>query len=238
MIYGLHAVRAALSNPRRVIRHAYFTANAAVKFAEMATARDIPSEIVAPSYFDTIAGGAVHQGALAVCEPLIQPQLDGFLSELAPSAVSNIAVLDQVTDPHNVGAVLRSAAAFGIGALIVQDRHSPPLSATLAKAASGALELVPIIAEVNLTRALIKLKDSGFRCLGFDSTAPELFSGGAVSTQRSAFVFGAEDRGLRRLLRETCDSIYAIRSGGSLSSLNISNAAAIVFYEAAKQRQG
>ncbi len=147
-------------------------------------------------------------------------------------------MLDQVTDPHNVGAVLRSAAAFGVAALIVQDRHSPPLSGALAKAASGALEHVPVIATVNLARALERLKDRGFFCLGFDSEGAERFGKAAVADARAVFVFGAEDKGLRRLVREGCDAVYALSAPGPIRSLNISNAAAIVFYEAAQARAG
>ncbi len=113
-------------------------------------------------------GGAVHQGAVLHVEPLEQPTLDEFLDSVPEDAPAAIAMLDQVTDPHNVGAVLRSAAAFGVAAVIVQDRHSPPLSGTLAKAASGALDCVPVVSTVNLARAFERLKECGFLCLGFD----------------------------------------------------------------------
>jgi 23S rRNA (guanosine2251-2'-O)-methyltransferase len=116
----------------------------------------------------------------------------------------------------------------------VQDRHSPPMTGTLAKAASGALEHVPVISTVNLSRALERLKKSEFVCVGFDSEAPERFTAEAVAVRRAAFVFGAEDRGLRRLVREGCDRFYALSAPGKIKSLNISIAAAIVFYEAAK----
>ncbi len=128
-----------------------------------------------------------------------------------------------------------SAAAFGVAALIVQDRHSPPLSGTLAKAASGALEHVPVIATVNLARALERLKDRGFFCLGFDSEG-QPFARTAAGEARAVFVFGAEDKGLRRLVREGCDAVYALSAPGPIKSLNISNAAAIAFYEAAQAK--
>jgi 23S rRNA (guanosine2251-2'-O)-methyltransferase len=238
LIYGLHAVEAALQNPKRLIRHAYLTENAGAKLGPMLSARGVAATTLHPQDFEGLVGAsAVHQGAVLYAESLTQPSLDEYLDELGEEAPAVLAVLDQVTDPHNVGAVLRSAAAFGIAAVIVQDRHSPPLSGTLAKAASGAVEHVPIIATVNLARALERLKDHGFRCVGFDSEAPEQFDGKTGFTSRAALVFGAEDKGLRRLTREGCDALYALFVPGKIKSLNISNAAAIVFHEAAKTNQ-
>jgi 23S rRNA (guanosine2251-2'-O)-methyltransferase len=235
VIFGLHAVEAALSNPKRAIRHAYLTENAAAKLGQLAVTRAVQATTLNPADFDALVGAAtVHQGAVLHVEPLAQPGLDEFLDALPEDAPAMLAMLDQVTDPHNVGAVLRSAAAFGIRAVIVQDRHSPPLSGSLAKAASGALEHVAVIATVNLARALGRLKDHGFHCVGFDSSAASRFDVRAASEPRVAFVFGAEDRGLRRLVREGCDALYALCAPGQIKSLNISNAAAIVFYEAAK----
>jgi len=238
IIFGVHAAGAALSNPNRVIRHAYLTGNAAARFAGLIAARNIPATEILPQDFDALLGtGAVHQGAVLLCEPLAQPGLDDFLAALPDGAPARLAMLDQVTDPHNAGAVLRSAAAFGIAGVIVQERHSPPLTGTLAKAASGALEYVPVIATVNLARALDRLKEHGFECLGFDSSASLQFGAAATGGQRIAFVFGAEDKGLRRLIREGCDRLYVLPAPGKIKSLNISNAAAIVFYEAAKVHQ-
>ncbi|MGB9025327.1 MAG: 23S rRNA (guanosine(2251)-2'-O)-methyltransferase RlmB [Rhodomicrobium sp.] len=238
-IFGLHAVEAALSNPKRTAKHAYLTENAAAKLGPLIAARGVAVTSLHPHDFDALVGaGAVHQGAVLDAEPLAQPGLDEFLDALPPGKPAALAMLDQVTDPHNVGAVLRSAAAFGIAALIVQDRHSPPVTGTLAKAASGALEHVPLIATVNLARALERLKDSDFVCVGFDSEAAQRFDAAAASMPRAVFVFGAEDKGLRRLIREGCDALYALSAPGKIKSLNISNAAAIVFYEAAKANRG
>ncbi len=238
IVFGMHAAEAALSNPKRKIVRAYLTENAAAKLGALAAARGVPADPIHTQDFDALLGpGTVHQGAVLHAEPLAQPGLDDFLDTLPDGAPAALAMLDQVTDPHNVGAVLRSAAAFGIAALIVQDRHSPPLTGTLAKAASGAIEHVPVIATVNLARALERLKDRGFMCIGFDSEAPHRFDAAAVSAERIALVFGAEDRGLRRLIREGCDKLYALSAPGKIKSLNISNAAAIVFYEAAKARR-
>ncbi len=237
VIFGIHAAEAALSNPARQIRHAYLTENAASKLEPLIKAREVPVTVVHPPDLDALlGGGAVHQGAVLKVEPLEQPDLDEFLAALPDDASAIVVMLDQVTDPHNVGAVLRSAAAFGIAALIVQDRHSPPLSGTLAKAASGALEHVPVISTVNLARALDRAKEHGFRCIGFDSDATSRFDAQAAAGQRVLFVFGAEDKGMRRLIREGCDALYALSARGPIKSINISNAAAIVFYEAAKAK--
>jgi len=231
----MHAAEAALSNPKRSIRHAYLTENAAAKLGPLIAAKGVPTTPLHPHEFDALIGtGTVHQGAVLDAEPLSQPSLDEFLDALPEGAPAALAMLDQVTDPHNAGAVLRSAAAFGIAALIVQDRHSPPLSGTLAKAASGALEHVPVIATVNLARALERLKENDFVCIGFDSEAAQRFNAAAAGVPRAVFVFGAEDKGLRRLVREGCDALYALSAPGKIKSLNISNAAAIVFYEVAK----
>lgn len=236
VIFGMHSVEAALSNPKRTVRHAYLTENAAAKLGQLVSARGVPATSLHPHDFDALIGaGAVHQGAVLNAEPLAQPGLDEFLDGLPPGKPAALAMLDQVTDPHNVGAVLRSAAAFGITAVIVQDRHSPPLTGTLAKAASGALEHVPVIATVNLARALERLKDSDFVCVGFDSEATQRFGAAEANMPRAVFVFGAEDKGLRRLVREKCDALYALSASGKIRSLNISNAAAIVFYEASKR---
>ena len=164
-LFGLHAVEAALSNPKRIILHAYLTDNAAAKLAPLITARRVPVTALLPPDLDgLVGGGAVHQGAVLHVEPLEQPSLEEFLEGLPEEGPAAIAMLDQVTDPHNVGAVLRSAAAFGVAALIVQERHSPPLSGTLAKAASGALDHVPVVSVVNLSRALERLQEHGFQC--------------------------------------------------------------------------
>jgi 23S rRNA (guanosine2251-2'-O)-methyltransferase len=240
VLFGLHAVEAALSNPKRIALRAYFTDNAAAKLGPLTTARKVPVTAALPADLDAlVGGGAVHQGAVLHVEPLVQPSLVDFLDALPADAPAALVMLDQVTDPHNVGAVLRSAAAFGVAAMIVQDRHSPPLSGTLAKAASGGLEHVPVIATVNLARALDLLKDRGFFCLGFDSEGAGRFEKGAAAGQaRTVCVFGAEDKGLRRLVREGCDAVFALSAPGPIKSLNISNAAAIVFYETAKARAG
>lgn len=237
VVFGLHAAEGALANPSRRIKHGYLTENAASKLAALLSAREVPTTAAHPPDLDALVGsGAVHQGVVLHVEPLEQPGLDDFFAGFAEGDRATVAMLDQVTDPHNVGAVIRSAAAFGVSGLVVQDRHSPALSGTLAKAASGGLEHVPVVSTVNLARALERAKDHGFRCIGFDSAAGDPFNSQAASAERILFVFGAEDKGIRRLVREGCDALYSLQAPGPIKSINISNAAAIVFYEAAKTK--
>jgi 23S rRNA (guanosine2251-2'-O)-methyltransferase len=223
-IYGVHAAEAALGNPRRVIRRIHATANAAQRLGEVKR-RDLPQvAIVAPKDLDRMLGGdSVHQGILIEAEPLVEPAL----ADLAEARL--IVFLDQITDPHNVGAITRSAAAFGVDALIMTARNSPPLEGALAKAASGGLEYVPVIRVPNLARALDEAGELGFFRLGLDSggTVIEELAGDLT---RIALVLGAEDKGLRRLSRENCDAVCALTTFGPIASLNVSNAAAIALH--------
>jgi 23S rRNA (guanosine2251-2'-O)-methyltransferase len=233
-LYGIHAVAAALANPARKIERLLLTDNAEHRLAAAITARKIKSQKVTPRDLDRLLGAdTVHQGALLETADLPEPSLD----ELATSCASAgpLLVLDQVTDPHNVGAILRSAAVLGSGGLIMTRRHSPPLSGALAKAASGGLEVVPVALVANLARALEELRAHGVRRIGLDGdgdvTIDEAGFGGAV-----ALVLGAEGKGLRRLTRESCDLLARIPAAGSFASLNVSNAAAVALYAAARAR--
>ena len=229
-LYGLHAARAALANPRRKVRKAVLSERAQVELGP-ALARAKVSNITQSSP-DNISRllppGAVHQGVALVCEPL--PELD--LAEVLSGAPGPrlVVVLDQITDPHNEGAILRSAAAFEVAAVIVQDRHAPPESGALAKAASGGLDLIPRIAVVSIARALEELGRLGFYRIALsadgDSSLRDTAPKGDI-----AIVLGAEGSGLRRLVRERCDASAFIPLGGAMESLNVSNAAAIAFYE-------
>ncbi|MGC2412332.1 MAG: 23S rRNA (guanosine(2251)-2'-O)-methyltransferase RlmB, partial [Stellaceae bacterium] len=175
--------------------------------------------------------GAVHQGWALAVDPLDPPDLDDVLRAAANEARrSIILVLDQVTDPHNVGAVLRSAAAFGAAAVIIAGHGAPPLTGVLAKAASGALDCVPLIRVVNLARALDTLKEAGYWCCGLDESAPAPLAGLELGA-RVVLVLGSEGGGLRRLLRERCDYLARLPTRPELPSLNVSNAAAIALYE-------
>ena len=235
-IWGIHAVEAALSNPRRRLNKLWLTDNAAHRLEGPLAACGIAAERVHPKDLDRRLGAdTVHQGALLEADAL--PEIE--LAELAERAVDQgpLVVLDQVTDPHNVGAILRSCAVFGAAGLVMTRRNSPPLGGALAKAASGALEHVPVALIQNLARSLAQVKDAGLTVIGLDGEAASLledadFKGGV------AVVLGAEGKGLRQLTRESCSRICSISTGGALSSLNVSNAAAIALHLAAMRRRG
>jgi 23S rRNA (guanosine2251-2'-O)-methyltransferase len=177
---------------------------------------------------------AVHQGLALEVEPLEAADLDDVLRAvraMSPGAArAVIVVLDQVNDPQNVGAVLRAAAAFGACGVIVAAHGAPPVTGALAKAASGALELVPLIEEVNLARALDRLKEAGFWCCGLDERAPQLLAEFDLGP-RVALVLGAEGTGVRRLVRERCDHLARVPTSAAMPSLNVSTAAAIALYD-------
>lgn len=231
-IYGLHAALAALANPARKILAIHATLNAAQRLAQ-APQRDLPAiHDVMPKDLDRMLGeDAVHQGILVEAEPLPEPGRD-MLDD-----AKLVLVLDQITDPHNVGAILRSAAAFNVDALIMTARHSPPLQGVLAKAASGGLEHVPVMLPANLATALRELGDYGFMRIGLDSGEDMAFED-LPMPEKLALVLGAEDRGLRRLTGVNCDAICALSTGGAIRSLNVSNAAAIALHTAAMKRKG
>jgi len=226
-IYGIHSVREAIANPKRRIDHMLVTRNALERLG-IADSSALPFEVkmVEPREIDRITGSdAVHQGVLIEAKPL-QPKR---LGELGDSPL--LLVLDQVTDPHNVGAIMRSAVAFGAGALITTARHSPQESGVLAKAASGALEHIDHIEVRNLAEALEALHEAGFQTIGLDSDGPaeleKSFASGKV-----ALVLGAEGKGLRQKTRETVSTLARLDMPGAIHSLNVSNAAAVALYAA------
>ncbi len=226
-LYGLHTVRAALDNPGRRIRRMLVTRNAAERLglADLA-ALPFAAELAEPRDIDRLTGSeAVHQGVLIEAEPLAAKRLEAL------GDTPLVLVLDQVTDPHNVGAVLRSAVAFGAGALITTARHSPAESGVLAKAASGALEHIDHIEVRNLAEALAALHEAGYRTIGLDSEGPaeleKTFSG-----EKIALVLGAEGKGLRQKTRETVTALARLDMPGAIRSLNVSNAAAVALYAA------
>ena len=224
ILYGWHTVSAALANPEREIQKLFLTENAARRLSDENIDTRVPPEIVRPSVIDARLGpDAVHQGLLAETGPL--PSLD--IDDLAMEGI--VLVLDQITDPHNVGAIMRSAAAFAVRAIVTTARHSPEATGVLAKSASGALEMVPLVTVQNLARALNKLNDRGFMTVGLDSEGTEDL--GSVALQQPlALVLGAEGKGLRQLTRETCSVVARLDMPGALKSLNVSNAAVLALY--------
>jgi 23S rRNA (guanosine2251-2'-O)-methyltransferase len=226
LIYGWHSVKAALENPRRRIRKLILTENALRRLSESGISLPLEPDVVPPEEFSAhVPADAVHQGLLAEADPVPAPSLE----DLPPEGI--VLVLDQITDPHNVGAILRSAAAFGVAALITTSRHSPEATGVLTKSASGALEYVPIVSVTNLARGLEALKARDFLVVGLDSDA-ELDLAAAPLRLPMALVLGAEGKGLRQLTRSTCDLLAEIALPGRIKSLNVSNAAALALYVA------
>jgi len=226
ILYGWHTVAAALANPARQVRKILATENAARRIADESLPVPVTPEIVRPDVIAArLSPDAVHQGLLVEADPL--PALD--LEDLG--AEGTVLVLDQITDPHNVGAILRTAAAFAVKAIVTTARHSPEATGVLAKAASGALELVPIVAVQNLARALEQMKGSGFLTVGLDSEGETDLAGAALRLPL-ALVLGAEGKGLRQLTRTTCDIHARLDLPGAIKSLNVSNAAAVALYAA------
>src|SRR6266481_1495539 len=224
ILYGWHTVAAALANPQRYIRRLLLTENAARRLADDSIDTRVTPEIVRPSLIDQRLGpDAVHQGLLAEADPLPSPDIEALETE------GMVLVLDQITDPHNVGAIMRSAAAFAIKAIVTTARHSPEATGVLAKSASGALELVPLVTVQNLARALTTLNERGFMTVGLDSQGSEDLSAMTLR-QPLALVLGAEGKGLRQLTRETCSAVARLDMPGEIKSLNVSNAAVLALY--------
>lgn len=231
-LYGRHTVLAALANPIRHITR-LIVAGEAPEVTSGATIE--PEALTREQISALLPPGAVHQGIAAEADPLPEVSVEEICDRAEATGNALVVVLDQVTDPHNVGAVLRSAAVFGAAAVIVQDRNAPEATGVLAKAASGALESVPLVRTVNIVRALNILKDAGFWSLGLDAEA--LVAIDAIpGTEKRVVVFGAEGAGLRRLTREACDELARIEGNGALSSLNVSNAAAVALYAVSRAR--
>ncbi|MGN6115245.1 MAG: 23S rRNA (guanosine(2251)-2'-O)-methyltransferase RlmB [Nitrobacter sp.] len=224
VLYGWHTVTAALANPARKIRKLMLTENAARRLADENIPTRIAPEMVRPNVIDQRLGpDTVHQGLLAEVDPLPSPDIGTLPQD------GIVLVLDQITDPHNVGAIMRSAAAFAVKAIVTTARHSPEATGVLAKSASGALELVPLVLVQNLARALTELNERGFLTVGLDSAGGEDLA--AIPLQQPlALVLGAEGKGLRQLTRETCSAVARLDMPGDIKSLNVSNAAVLALY--------
>jgi len=228
ILYGWHTVTAALANPARKIRRILATENAARRLADDGIKLPIAPELVRPDVIAArLSPDAVHQGILVEADPLPAPALADL------TGAGMVLVLDQITDPHNVGAILRTAAAFAVAAVVATARHSPEATGVLAKSASGALELVPIVAVQNLARALAELKAQGFLVVGLDSAAADDLAAVRLSSPL-ALVLGAEGKGLRQGTRAACDRLARLDLPGAIKSLNVSNAAALALYVASR----
>ena len=233
-IYGRHAVAAALANPARRLYRLLLTPEAEAALAPLPAS--IAAEIVAGAEIAArLPQGTAHQGCALLADPLPPVALEDALAALAGAERAVVVVLDQVTDPGNAGAILRSAAAFGAAAVVLPERRGAEATAALAKAASGALETVALVRVVNIARALATLKSAGFWCVGLDA------HGGAPLAEvdlsgRIALVLGAEGSGLRRLVADTCDIRARLPIAHAVESLNVAAAAAIALYETARRR--
>lgn len=229
-VYGIHPVSSALANPRRKLLRLLVTDNARQRLEGLHGALDIPIEQSNPKELSRLLGSdTVHQGVALEVEPLEPPTL----AELGADA-RLLLFLDQVTDPHNVGAILRSAAAMAADAVIVTARHSPTETGVLAKSASGALDVIPLVVVPNLARALNEVGKAGFARIGLDSTGPEPLED-VLGHDKIALVLGAEGKGLRQKTAQTCDRLARLELPGDIRSLNVSNAAALALYLAHRE---
>ena len=216
-----------MANPSRRLRRLLLTEEAeAALLQRLKQPWALSPERTERGRIDHLLGrDVVHQGCALLADPLAPPSLQSVLERPGP-----LLVLDQVSDPRNIGAILRSAAAFGAAAVITQDRNAPEETGAMAKAASGALETMPLLRAVNIARTLIALKAANVWCIGLDAAGPPL-SGPAFADRRVALVLGAEGEGLRRLTKETCDEAGGLAIKGAMESLNVSAAAAVALYE-------
>lgn len=235
-LYGRHAVEAAIRNPNRQKLRFLSTGSAARSLAGRLPLSPLNPEIVdSQELTRLLPAGAVHQGMGLQVKPLEEPSLADICARRPDSGPRIVVLLDQVSDPQNVGAILRSCAVFGALALIVTQRNAPPASGVLAKAASGALDLVPLLREINLARTLDQLAELGFWRVGLDEHAPQPVAEIDLSGD-IAVVLGAEGEGMRQLTARKCDFLARLPARASLASLNVSNAAAVMLYEITRRR--
>ncbi len=236
-LYGIHAVLAAIENPARHI-HAIYAASDQIKAEitpvldsarKVGLTRPVITSVTKEALDKSLAKDAVHQNIALDAKPLPEIDVVDILQELREGEKATFVMLDQVTDPHNIGAILRSACVFGARGVIVQSKHAPDVNGLIAKTACGAVEHVPLLYETNLTRCLEKLKQHGFFAVGLDERGQvDLHHGPRYG--RTVLVLGAEGAGLRPLVRESCDILMKLATFGPISSLNVSNAAAVSLY--------
>lgn len=231
VLYGYHSVVEALRNPKRKPIRLLATENALARLAEAGVADRVAHELVRPGEIDRLlTPDAVHQGLYLEAEALRVPTLATIPED------GLVLVLDQITDPHNVGAIVRTAAAYAVDAIVTTARHSPEATGVLAKSASGGLEHAPLVLVQNLARALQALGERGFLRIGLDSDGPAPLDDTTLGSGGLALVLGAEGNGLRQLTRETCDVLARLDMPGAIKSLNVSNAAAIALHVARRAK--
>lgn len=234
-IYGVHAVQEALLNPERDIKHIYISEKMACQFEEvLITARKkgikLPEpKIIDKKELDRLGQNIVHQGIAIHAKSLPEMQVQDLISLTFKDDDATILMLDQVTDPHNVGAILRSAAAFGVKGLILQTRHAPQIDGILTKIACGGAEHVPVAFETNLSRALEALQEEGFQAIALDERGEEL-GNVPIKKGKTVLVLGSEGKGLRPKIQEQCDLLVRLPTQGVIQSLNVSNAAAVALF--------
>lgn len=237
-LFGMHAVREAWNNPARKIHALYLTDTSFKGFAEHLhnnLPRPAPIMVTKEQLDRSLPSGSVHQGMAISCAPLPETGVDDFIIRAVGQAKTLLVMLDQVTDPHNVGAILRSCSAFGAAGVILQRMHAPELTGVLAKTACGAVEHMPVAYETNLTRALQTLQDAGFMAVGLDERGDAELSQLPVHP-KMVLVLGAEGDGIRRLIKEQCDVLARLPTSGAIASLNVSNAAAVGLYAISHSR--
>lgn len=234
-LFGIHAVQEAWLNAERHIQDFYITEKMLGSFedtqkrAEERGIKRPKPQIIDRKFLDKKLKGAVHQGIAVLADPLPEFFLQDLIIKTHKKSISTILVLDQVTDPHNVGAIIRSASAFGADGIVMQRRHAPELSGVLVKVACGAAEHIPVVYEINLSRAIESLQQAGYKAIGLDEHT-DTSIGKDVAGMRTALVLGAEGKGLRPSIKEQCDMLAKLPTQGAIQSLNVSNAAAVALY--------
>ncbi len=231
-IWGTHAVKAAWQNTDRHIQAVFLSENSTREFASFQSvkgAKRPPPSVVPKKELDRMTGGAVHQGMALIADPLQEMFLSDLIIKSDQKTRSVVLILDQVTDPHNVGAILRSACAFGADAILMQRKHAPDIEGVLAKTACGAVEHVSVIQETNLSRAIEKLQEGGFMVIGLDERGEQTISE-VKDHQKIALVMGAEGPGIRQNVAGHCDILAKLEMHGPIPSINVSNAAAVALY--------
>ena len=244
VLWGRHAVIAALHNPRRILTRVFCSENNRSTLGEEISkirsegTTSIPElEVLSVHELNLlIPADSVHQGFVTISEALQEPDFDGFLEKNKTTRHLTLVLLDQVTDPQNVGAIARSAVALGAHGMILQSRNAPKLDGMLAKAASGATEYIPVFRVTNIARAIRKMQDFDISCFGLAGES-DVAINNIPFTTRAALVLGAEGAGLRRLTRESCDQLVSLPTVAHFSTLNVSNAASIALYEIQRRKE-